>query len=365
MRNGYNSPSSLLANGETCFILDAAFMEISNLPTLRPLRLGELFDQAIRLYRQHFLTYVGIMAVVYIPYVIVQTVSSTVLLAAMQTMRGREIFTSPAYWLFIFSIFVGIGLNEVFVSGLGTAALTNATAHSYLNQKISILDSYRQLGNSWLHLLFAMLIVSLLSSLLSTWAIVPIAGWFTGLGAMIFLAAVVAELLPPIIVIEKSTWLDPIKRAWDLGRRRFWWLLGVAMIFSLFTLLISTGPTLIISAVSNSLAGRAIVISTLISTILGSLLHLITLPILIVAKTLIYFDLRIRTEGFDLALATLEASEGAEIDIASLPIPVSDQKWLTWDDVSKFLIITLVILGLIALAVGIVAIVLTFAKAAL
>ncbi len=343
-------------------------MEISKLPTLRPLRLGELLDAAIRLYRRNFLTFVGIMALVYIPYVLLQTAVSTIFLASMQDMSSREMITSPAYWLFIFGSFAGIILNVIFVGGLGTAALTHATAQSYLNQKISILDSYRQLGYSWLHLLIALFIFSVLSSLITIWTIVPIVGWFTGFGALVFFGAI-GELLPAITVIEKSSWFDPIPRAWNLGRRRFWWLMGVSLIFSLFTLLISTGPTMLISSISSSLAGSvdntAIVMSTLISTVLSSLLNLITLPVLVVAKTLVYFDLRIRTEGFDLALATLEAPEGtenAEIELASLPIPPSSQAWLTWEDISKFAIISFGLLGIIALGVGIVAIFLTLAN---
>ena len=34
-------------------------MEKQMLPELKPLRLGELLDQAIRLYRKHFLTFIG------------------------------------------------------------------------------------------------------------------------------------------------------------------------------------------------------------------------------------------------------------------------------------------------------------------
>ena len=43
-------------------------METSAVPVLRPLRLGELLDQAVRIYRRNFLTFIGIIALVYIPY---------------------------------------------------------------------------------------------------------------------------------------------------------------------------------------------------------------------------------------------------------------------------------------------------------
>lgn len=43
-------------------------MSATDLSYLRPLSLGQLFDQAIRLYRRNFWKFVGIIAVVQIPY---------------------------------------------------------------------------------------------------------------------------------------------------------------------------------------------------------------------------------------------------------------------------------------------------------
>ena len=345
-------------------------METSTLPVLRPLRLGELLDQAIRLYRRNFLTFVGIIALVYIPYVLLQTISSTLYLNSLQTLRNaREILTSPAYWLFLATFFIASVIYTVFVSGLGTAALTNAVAHAYLGQKIGILDAYRKIGRSWIHLLLALIVLGLLSLLSFLWTLIPVVGWFTGLGLMIFLGGMVAELLPAVVIIEKSKGLAPISRAWNLARRRFWWLLGFSLIFVMFNLLIVTGPTLLVEALSNSLlggrdVGNSAIITTLLSNILGGLLRLFTLPILTTAWTLVYFDLRVRTEGFDLALATLEPAENMQVDISNLPIPAADEKWLTGADVSKFAVISLTLFGIIALISGVLAAILVLARSA-
>ena len=41
-------------------------------PQLRPMSLGDLFDTAFRLYREHFVTFVGIVALLQVPLAIVQ-----------------------------------------------------------------------------------------------------------------------------------------------------------------------------------------------------------------------------------------------------------------------------------------------------
>ena len=41
---------------------------------LRPMGVGDLLDIAFRLYRRHFLLFVGIVAVIYVPLTLVQTI---------------------------------------------------------------------------------------------------------------------------------------------------------------------------------------------------------------------------------------------------------------------------------------------------
>ena len=80
------------------------------------------------------------------------------------------------------------------------------------------------------------------------------------------------------------------------------------------------------------------------------------LPIQLTAWTLVYFDLRVRAEGFDLALQALNPTGDADRDLASLPPALpAREPWLTIDDVVKFVVITLVIGGLSALVIGVAA----------
>ena len=332
-------------------------MESAALPVIRPLRLGELLDQAIRMYRRNFLTFVGIIALVYIPYALLQILFTFLTASATQQARAnpQSLFASPVYWLSVVGTLVAALIYLVFVSGLGMAALTQAISRNYLGQKTGILEAYQQLGTSWVTLLITLVLFAVVLIAAFIWVLVPCVGWLTGLGLLIFLVGVVGQLIAPIVVIEKSDPLKSLARAWDLARRRFWWLLGFALVFYLFTALVVTGPTALISYLIGILIGQgtsaaaASTLPTLISSVAGSFLNLLILPIQMTAWTLVYFDLRVRTEGFDLALLTMNVPESAAGDIASLPVAAPPQQWLTGDDVGKFIVMTLVGIGVYAL----------------
>jgi len=48
-------------------------MQAPTTPTLRPLGMTQLLDQAIRLYRRNWLTFIAIIAIVLVPTMLVQT----------------------------------------------------------------------------------------------------------------------------------------------------------------------------------------------------------------------------------------------------------------------------------------------------
>ncbi len=339
-------------------------METSALPALRPLRLGELLDQAVRLYRRNFLTFVGIIALVYIPYALIEVLFSALSTSSLQLAQSdpQNYVFSPGYWLTILGSMIIPFIYLIFVSGLGTAVLTHAISRNYMGQKIGILEAYQQLGSLWIKLLVTLLIFSLVFIAAAIWTLVPCVGWLTGPGLLIFMVGVIGQLIPAVLVIEKLDGFKPISRAWDLARRRFWWLLGFAVVFYLFNLLVVSGPTALISYLSALALGggggsleNMNLISTLISSVAGSLIHLLVLPIQLTAWTLVYFDLRVRTEGFDLALLTMNSSENAGADISSLPAAAPAQKWLTGEDIGKLIVVTLVVGGIYALLIGLLA----------
>ena len=152
----------------------------SSLPVLRALRLGELLDQAIRLYRRNFLTFIGIIAVVYVPLMILQTISSTWLSSSLINISAvqspEEIFSDSSYWLGLLSTVVLGFLQIILVQGIANGALTRAVADNYLGRKTNILDAYRGIRKSWISLLGALLLLGLVFFVAAFWSIIPCIG---------------------------------------------------------------------------------------------------------------------------------------------------------------------------------------------
>jgi len=328
-------------------------METQSLPALRPLRLGELLDQAIRLYRRNFLTFIGIIALVYVPLTVLQTASAAVLSSSLGTIRSsspEQIFTNYAYWGGMLSTIVVGFLQFIFVSGIATGALTRAVADNYLGKQTSILDAYRGIGKSWVSLIGALLFVGLLIVVAFLWwIIVPCVGWFTGLGMLAFLSSAVSPMVAPVVVLERQGALASVRRAWNLVRRRFWPVLGYIFVLFIFNLIIVNGPVTLVNLLLTRIVPSSfgdptsmIVIRTIVQSIVSIVFILLYYPLQMTAFTLIYFDLRVRTEGFDL---TLLATGDADQALTASPTQESE-RLIVGADMGNFAILTLAAAGL-------------------
>jgi len=297
------------------------FMTGMDASYLRPLSMGQVLDRAIRLYRQNFFSFVGIIA-------IAQIISSIAVIlinvAQTETISGGA--QTPT--LTIFSVLFAMLL--VFVSAIllqiATAALTRAVADNYLGHRVSIGEAYRKIGRSWLTLIGASLLMGFLILILVFVFIIPCIGWLLaipGLGGIVFFTIVALPFMAPVIVLEKQSALAAPGRAWNLARRRFWWLFGFALLLWLFGQLVVTGPAYLTVALTTSLLFNGAVsplVATTIQQAVTFLFSVIYYPLQLTCITLMYFDVRIRTEGFDLAVLAASdeatASEGVDMSLA-------------------------------------------------
>lgn len=328
-------------------------MEAQALPTLRPLRLGELLDQAIRIYRRNFVTFIGIIALVYVPLMVLQTAATTILGTSLDDISRsnstEEILSNYAYWGGMLSTITVAFLQFIFVQGIATGALTRAVADNYLGKTTSILDAYRGIGKSWVSLLGALLLVGILGiAVFLWWVIVPCVGWFTGLGMLAYLSAAVSPMVAPVVVLEGRGAFDSVQRAWYLVRRRFWPVLGTIFVLYLFNLLIVNGPSAIVNFLLTTIlpsfgdATTQYIVTAVIQAMVAIVFILIYYPLQMTAFTLIYFDLRVRTEGFDLALL----ASGDAQQVLTTPVPQTNEKFMTGTDLGNFAILTLGAVGL-------------------
>ena len=274
--------------------------------SLEPLSVGQILDRAFRLYRGNFITFLGIVAVVQIPVTALTLVFS--LLQNELLNNGVELALAASF------LSLGVTLLLAVLSYFSVAALAHAVAARILGQPTGILSAYREMGRSWqtilgLLILFLVLAMGLGIISLLTCSI---------LGVSIFLG-IALQLGIPIVVLERQSAGGALRRAWDLVRRRFWWVLGFYLALTVLQWLIAAGPSTLVAFGSTAFAspGAGSVLSLIVSSAVSGVLSTIFLPLQYTAMILMYFDLRVRTEGLDLALKTA-AGDDPQAPLAAL-----------------------------------------------
>jgi hypothetical protein len=333
-------------------------MSAEPLPKLRPLRLVELLDQAIRLYRRNFFKFVGIISVVLIPTTVLNLLFSLLSMSGLLTqMHGPErLRTVNPFALFGPGYFIGLAGNcllaivtMILLQGVALAALTYAATGSYFGRPIGLVDAYHKILGHLPRLIGAMAVALLITATLAIWSFLPCIGWFTGMGAWIFFMMVILYLIAPVIVLEKQPALRAIRRAWDLTRQRFWWVVGFLLILYLFNLLITAGPLLLLQTAFQAIFGNpflsdtptaAYAIQTLTPSLVSLAGSLIYTPLHMTCMTLMYLDLRVRTEGLDLALQAADASTDVDDILAQAPEPEAGGL-ITWREIGYFALLSL------------------------
>lgn len=328
---------------------------------LRPLSAGQLFDRAIRLYRHNFLTFIGIIAISQIPITVANILLSLLAPPPDTSAVTAEVFgDTPFTWFLQMS--QAAGTSSVFgsfvvslLSGalglIGAAALTRRAVDAYFGQPGTILDGYRRLGGAWLSLLGAVFLTGIVMFLLSLWTFIPLIGWFTGPGLIFFYALVVLPFITPVIVVERKKGSDGLPRALELAQRRFWWFIGFMLLLGLFSQVIVTGPALLLGGVVSALVGEGVsaTMSAIIFQTINLLLSLIYLPVQLTCVLLIYLDVRVRSEGLDLALKAADVANAEQaLDplavIADAPYP-NLSVFPRRTDLGQYFLFSLAVLG--------------------
>jgi len=340
-------------------------MTVGTAPPLRPRGMGELLDQTIRIYRRNFLKFIGIVALVQIPISLLGLLSGLLATSGFSNPQfGGDFPANPDVTdLFGLTYFLGIAiglivgvLSLIAIQGVAAAVIARCVADDYQGVSVGIVDAYRRIASFGGILLTAFLLVIGIGIVLFIWMFIPCVGWLTGPGIFVFYRWVFIPLIAPIIVFERQDTLQSLRRVWDLTRQRFWWLLGFVLILTIFSQLIVVGPALLATFGFTLLTGSTLTNPDITLTLIQSFVQLVTsllvLPITLIAMTLLYFDLRVRLEGFDLAVqsATLSAEAPLELSELTAQAPrASQEKLLTRGDLGNFSLITLGIVALYAL----------------
>ncbi|HEX2047459.1 MAG TPA: hypothetical protein VHF27_06830 [Acidimicrobiales bacterium] len=284
---------------------------------LRPLGVGEILDVAIKIYRSRFGDLIKAVLVVLGPVFVLAAATRLSIPAEDTLFESTQPGATPEFegsdvWAFLAGT-VLITLLAFVAAQVATGACFKAVGGAYFDEqpdwRASLRFARSRLGALlWLSFLFVVLLVPATLA-----CIVP--------GVYLYVAWAVAT---PVLLLEDVRGLGALKRSRALVKGRWWPTVAVlllvailsglvqAVFLGLFAGVVSASDNEIAEAVADAVAQTA---SSALTT-----------PLSAAVLTVLYFDLRVRREGFDLELLArrlgVEASGTAPSDVTP-PAPAS------------------------------------------
>jgi hypothetical protein len=270
---------------------------------LRPMGIGDILDETFRLYRENFMLFVATCAVLEVPVQIINLlIRLSAPVAAIPPSPGQSLTPEQASALAAGSAASSIGaLVGAFAAAIMTAALAVAISNRYLNRSVTVGDAYRATMNRLGPLLLAIVWAGIRLILLGIACIVLV-----GIPFLIYFG-VAWSLLSQVVMLENVGGGGASGRSRELIRGYWWKTLGLLIVVWLLVAILTSIPTLIIGAIVGSSSGP-LSARLLITGIVGLIIGVLVRPIMIAAMTLLFYDLKIRKEAFDLEAMVQQAA---------------------------------------------------------
>lgn len=295
---------------------------------LRPMTLGDILDGGFKLFAANWRTVLVVAGAFLVPLHLASAFFQRDLLgglsflqllsdpaAAQALTQGRG---GPGQ---VLGPLLG-GLAAVFVLPFVAGAISKVVAASYLGQRMDAGPALRATARRWWSLVAAWLLTHLLQLVPYVAGVAVIAAGVVAeaaalaiLGFLLLLAGLAGHLavmtafvaVAPAIVVEELGPLEAMRRSVRLVRPGFWRVLGAALVSGLLAGILSG----IVGAIPSTAALFVGMRHGWILLALGSILGgLVATPFIAIVATLIYFDGRIRGEGFDLQAMAAELERG-------------------------------------------------------
>lgn len=271
-----------------------------NAPALRPLGIGEILDVGIKIYWRNAWTLFRIVLFVVLPAQIVVNLIQISALPANVTNEGSTFtprFSSPNATLSrrdAITLAVGYGVSLIINALAGKfaqAGCFRAVADAYLGEDVSWRSSLRYA----LRRLPAVVGVGLLSTIFVgiglVFCVVP--------GIYLWGAFYVAV---PVVLVEGAGPFRALRRSRQLVSGRWWGTIGVAIVGSVLVFVVAGAFSALILGVAFAAPARNTVTGFVLNTVATTLSAVLTTPAAAAFATVLYVDLRVRKEGFDLLL---------------------------------------------------------------
>lgn len=256
---------------------------------LRPLTVADLLDESFRLYRAHFALFAALAIAVAIPTVCFQILggTGTVFANLFSAVNNPAALNSPPI------LQSPLGLLQYPVTLLllpfQSGTLVLASVLICLDQPVSFTGVLRMVLRRYFGLWLLNLVL-----LVATTALVCLP---LGLFLLVRLS-----LSLPVLFAERTGATAAIERSWRLTARSFWRTLLVLALVLVVNYAVSLALAPLLYALAALLPGLSMQARGDLVVVVSGLLGQIVLPLYAISITLVYLDLRVRREAYDLEL---------------------------------------------------------------
>lgn len=242
---------------------------------LRPRKATEIIDAAIEVYRRNPIHFLLLAAIVRVPWLIVQIV----------VLAPRD--EDPDAVIASILISFGTMLTTFLMSGF----VVHMASELYLGRDTDAFDTIRKAAPR--------IPAMFLGSLMQSFAI--------GMGLVLFLfpavwVSAVVFAVAPAIVIEKRGPFAAFARSLQLSDRFKGHILSALGLVVLIRVIVEFGTVMVASLIPMPELRYTVI----------TIASMVIYPLLGIAVTLVYYDVRIRKEGFDIEMMARQAPEPAQ-----------------------------------------------------
>jgi hypothetical protein len=276
----------------------------------------DLFDEAFDLYKSNFLLLLGATAIFYVP---LQAVA-LYLLAPLAQAQSTILESSSNPDTQLVAQFIAQTLATALISGaiysICSAPVIYIAGQRYLNKPVTIWRGYVEAGWRSIPLIVGVVLTAILSTIGLFLCILP--GIYLSCRWIVLIQVVMLEPRPgPFRVLVRS---------FKLTLDYVWRIIGVLFLASMITVAISSAFEAVLGLVLSIipfgiLPGLSTLMEneTLAGLVTAAFSGLLVAPFSLALMTVFYFDIRIRQEGYDMAIMADQL--GLAVDSAATALP--------------------------------------------
>ena len=265
------------------------------MPRFEAMTTGALLDRAFRLYANNFALLLGITAVAYVPFYLIMLLFQSSL--SFNPQDGYLPWVTNANFIVFMILWTSIAFP------IAAGAATYAISERYLGNDITIHTALRRGLASFWSVALAQITVSIRVLIGFMLLIVPGVLWLLSYSVVV-----------PTILVEGQKAMPSLRRSRELMKGQRGKAFAIILVLALLEAIASAG----IGSLSSSILGADSTTGVVLHSATESLMSIFLAPLSIVATILLYYDMRIRKEGFDLQMLS-RAIADTERSVTAVP----------------------------------------------